>query len=570
MPAPVAGPRPSPLASPPSPPPPSPPPPPPPPPRPMPSRPVLKPSVPSPPPPMPLLSVGDKVLRPPPLPLPQDDRSVQLAMAPTPPPAPTPRAFALPSNSSKRSDSPSPTFTETEDDTVLSSSVYSPNTSSATIANVQVPRGRPSSPFATSIQSGAVPVSVSASQSISASSSAQRSPSTSSPPSAPSSPSAPRRPRAGTTLPFSHRKAVDYDLSPDDIAAHPIDDHPQPHSRGDIANNRVNSGTREKRHARDEFEEQFLARMPSITASDSIDVEAQMINAVLDRVEFRQIGEDEEDDIISDDGHVSHSLDFHVPSSSRCASNTKGDLQPNPRVIRRRSTAYPATTRRKTDGDSPIQRPPFNADEFDPEFATIDLHREKNSSVSEWCEYPPEVGVPGCHGCDRFAKENRRLRRQLDELEFELASTVVTRGSDSIADDFDAANFGDDHSQHSRNLQHQSFVHPSLSHLGQASHRKHKSWTSRLLHTASLASSSSRPSERARLKSEVKALSVTTEYLWRKLNKAEIELRQYRLKDIRSKMNGNVHGSPSNGFKRTSNDRSQSTDDDDDDIDHFN
>lgn len=348
----------------------------------------------------------------------------------------------------------------------------------------------------------------------------------------------------------------------------PLDD--QPRSRDDLVDSPPLANTREKHRARDEFEEQFLARMPSITASDSIDVEAQMINAVLDRVQFRQITDDEEEDIVSEDGHVSHSLDFHISNPSKRVSNTKDTSHSNARVNRRRSTAYPATTRRKTDGDSPLQRP-YDADEFDPEFATIDLHRENNSSVAEWCEIPPEIGVPGCHGCDRLGKENRRLRRQLDELEFELASTVVTRASDSIADDFDSANFPDDRSSLPRGSHHQPYIHPSLSHLGQPSHRKHRSWTSRLLHSTSLASSSSRPSERARLKSQVQALSVTTEYLWRKLNKAEIELRHYRLKEIRSKMNGHVHGSPSNGVKRFSKeDHSLSPDEDEDDDDDWN
>lgn len=363
-------------------------------------------------------------------------------------------------------------------------------------------------------------------------------------------PGARRRPRAGTTRPSAGQTPLPFaELGVEgDVAHHPqrLFDPSAKHRNNDV------------RRARDEFEEQFLSREIPFSTTDSVELEAQMINAVLDGVEFRQIADDEEDDILSEDGRTRRSMS--IVAAAHPSPSARGNAVDNQLSPRRTSTVYPVTVRRKTDGDSPLQHPPFNGDDFDPEFATIDLRREESSSVSAWRNFPEQLGVPGCPGCHRLCKENRSLRRQLDELEFELASTVVTR--ESITDDLDSSTFP--------NLQmhpcvpgQQAQSHPSLPHLGQIPRQKGRSWTSRLIHSASLSSSSSRSSERARLKSQVQALSVTTEYLWRKLNKAELELRQFRLREIRSKMDGHEFKASPNGRNSSNHDDCPRSIDDD-------
>lgn len=94
-----------------------------------------------------------------------------------------------------------------------------------------------------------------------------------------------------------------------------------------------------------------------------------------------------------------------------------------------------------------------------------------------------------CNMCARLAAENRRLRRLLDEADFRLAVASADRHS------------------------HASSSSASAS-----------SWRSSL----SARSRSSRSAEKSRLRAEVNALGVTTEYLWRKLATAERELQYYR------------------------------------------
>lgn len=241
--------------------------------------------------------------------------------------------------------------------------------------------------------------------------------------------------------------------------------------------------------ARDEFEEHFLNRV-------SIDRDAQLINDVLEGVNFRQLSDDEE--VLSEDNN-SLSRSSTVPRSSTADRHH----------LRKNGVLKPNTV---TEADD---------DEFDPEFDTIDLHR--SSTVhSDWRHIPTEVGCHDCDGCTRLYAENRRLRRQLDELEFELASNVLH--NNDITDDYEPPELVS--------------AIPSSTRFSPSVKKKGRSWTSRLLGSASisLTSSSSKVSEKAMLKSQVQALTVTTEYLWRKLNKAEIELREYRLRDLRARM----------------------------------
>lgn len=170
--------------------------------------------------------------------------------------------------------------------------------------------------------------------------------------------------------------------------------------------------------------------------------------------------------------------------------------------------------------------------QYTTEFDTIDLQRIRHSTVhTNWRRIPSEVGCNGCEGCDRLCDENRRLRRQLDELEFELASAVL-----NTSDAFDP---------------HEMVkAVPAMPQLPVTSKKK-RGWTSILRNSTSASLTTSRPSERARLKSEVSALEVTTEYLWRKLNKAEIELRDYRLKELRTRMKtAGRGGKPAQPMKR--------------------
>lgn len=149
--------------------------------------------------------------------------------------------------------------------------------------------------------------------------------------------------------------------------------------------------------------------------------------------------------------------------------------------------------------------------------ASRDGHHHANRR-SNWSRVRTEVGIDGCPGCDRLCGENTRLRRQLDELEFEVASSVVRESTDSVNPSAKPVPAQDD-----------------IEVL-----RKKKSWTSRLRYPTRASNLSSGPgSERTRLRSEVKALTVTTEYLWRKLNQAEIELRDFKKRELRTRMKRN-------------------------------
>lgn len=215
--------------------------------------------------------------------------------------------------------------------------------------------------------------------------------------------------------------------------------------------------------ARDEFEEQFLTRQFA-------DSESQIISDVLEDVHFQQLDDDEE--FLSDD-------DQH------------------------HSTRKP--------------QPFSNHADYYPYAPTMQWRAERQSTVtSKWRRIPTEVGIDGCHGCDRLCGENRRLRRQLDELEFEMASGALRNPSDGFDSPVSAVP-----------------VIPQIP----VSAKKKKTWASKLKNSTMIPSSNSKPSgERARLRSQVSALTVTTEYLWRKLNMAEMELRAYRRKDLRIRM----------------------------------
>lgn len=215
--------------------------------------------------------------------------------------------------------------------------------------------------------------------------------------------------------------------------------------------------------ARDEFEEQFLSR-------HFADSESQIISDVLEDVHFKQLDDDEE--FLSDD-------DQHHSSRKQQLLSHHNDYYPYTRPIQWRA--------------------------------------ERQSTVtSNWRRIPTEVGIDGCQGCERLCGENRRLRRQLDELEFEMASGVLRNPPDGFDSPIRAMP-----------------VIPQIP----VSAKKKKSWASKLKNSTMISTSNSKPSsERARLRSEVSALTVTTEYLWRKLNMAEMELRAYRRKDLRIRM----------------------------------
>ncbi|CDF35846.1 unnamed protein product [Chondrus crispus] len=248
-----------------------------------------------------------------------------------------------------------------------------------------------------------------------------------------SSSSSPRRPRrAGTGLPhLSHHTSVsDFEL-------------------GESA-----SGDRP---ARDEFEEEFLAQGVA-----EHDVEGKLINSHLERVDFRQLDDDEE--VLSESGSPSE--------------------------------------KNQQEKKSPAQA----------------MKKAKQSTVrSDWKRIPTEVGCAGCAGCARLCGENRRLRRQMDELEFELASGVLH----NPADGFDPPAV-------------MSAV-PILPQIPVSAKRK-RGWGSKMKNPTIASLNGAKASEKERLKSKVNALTVTTEYLWRKLNMAEMELRTYRLKDLRNRM----------------------------------
>lgn len=215
--------------------------------------------------------------------------------------------------------------------------------------------------------------------------------------------------------------------------------------------------------ARDEFEEDFFARGNSFPT----DREGELISRHLERVDFRQL--DDHEEVLSDDA-------LHVGET--------------------------------TNGDVP-----------DVSMQNLDLRRVRQSTVhSNWRRIPSEVGCKGCEGCAQLCGENGRLRRQLDELEFELASGMLHNPTDGFAAPMETV--------------------PPIPQIPVASKRK-KGWTAKLKNPTSASLNGAKETERSRLKSEVEALTVTTEYLWRKLNKAEIELRDYRIKDLRNRMKMN-------------------------------
>lgn len=257
-----------------------------------------------------------------------------------------------------------------------------------------------------------------------------------------SSSSSPRRPRrAGTGLPFTFHQTNVSDFEVGETAP------------GD-------------RPARDEFEEEFLAQGVA-----EHDAEGRLINSHLERVEFRQLEDDEE--VLSEIG----------------------------------STGRPDQQAEK---HSPLQ--------------TVDLRKvkQRQSTIrSNWRRIPSEVGCEGCKGCERLCGENRRLRRQLDELEFELASGVLHNPADG---------FGP------RDI---ITTVPIIPQIPIPVKRRKHGWAARFKNPTSASLNGTRTSEKERLKSEVKALAVTTEYLWRKLNLSEMELRTYRMKDLRNRMKMN-------------------------------
>lgn len=289
------------------------------------------------------------------------------------------------------------------------------------------------------------------------------------------------------------------------------------------------------RPAKDGIEDNSLPPILGRPNSDSVDIETQIANVVLDGVQFRKIADDEEDELISDGGRAVQSLDGFSSLASDHVFKGCDNLD-DPRA-RRCSTAYPIMSQcnREDDGSNlhPSTVEDNSSDGFDPEFSSIELHREKGQLMTDWCGFGSDVSGPGCPGCSRLSKNNQKLRRQLDELEFEVASTVVSRESNNFADDVNSTTPS---SHSSQKLDFQVGIYPLLFHPDQLSGKKGCGWVTRLIQPAARSAPSSRPSERSRLRSQVQALSVTTEYLWRKLNKAELELRQYRLKDIRGRM----------------------------------
>lgn len=109
--------------------------------------------------------------------------------------------------------------------------------------------------------------------------------------------------------------------------------------------------------------------------------------------------------------------------------------------------------------------------------------------------------------CRTLAAENRQLRRRLDEADFRLAELEMGQQRDSGGSpperDSSASSAG-----------------------GGSGASPWKRIAARVSFTGM--SSSRKPSERARLRSEVRALAVTAEYLWRKLSATEKELEDVR------------------------------------------
>ncbi len=111
-------------------------------------------------------------------------------------------------------------------------------------------------------------------------------------------------------------------------------------------------------------------------------------------------------------------------------------------------------------------------------------------------------GDEACSMCARLASENRRLRRLLDEADFAVAAADVERRSRSVSDP-------------------QSLAETT-------SPRSSASWRSSLTSSRRPSKPKSTSSEKTRLRAQVRALSVTTAYLWQKLNTTERELADLR------------------------------------------
>lgn len=327
--------------------------------------------------------------------------------------------------------------------------------------------------------------------------------------------------------------------------------------------------------ARDEFEEHFLNRV-------SLNGEAHLISAVLDGVNFRQLTDDEEEIISneSDDNEDEPEAEveninrrkveklYHSPLSS---SRVQFPSNPKHPSTKRQPPAiseddgvdlHQNGQRHFHDADDENEFDDVDVDndddDFDPEFRGIDLKR--HSSISMFSS-PTNLRRPNslphhntsmhhpihsthntnnadnCDDCTRLAIENRRLRRQVDELEFELASmTLRSNNEENVEQDDDLYFFNQ------RNVTPPPAVtNTAEAAMNEKKIRKRKSWTSRILTggsslSSSMSSSTKIKSEKDMLKSQVQALTVTTEYLWRKYNTAEIELRNCRLREVKMRM----------------------------------
>lgn len=134
------------------------------------------------------------------------------------------------------------------------------------------------------------------------------------------------------------------------------------------------------------------------------------------------------------------------------------------------------------------------------------LHKHHGEERTHAIERRVSHGDTACSMCTRLASENRRLRRLLDEADFAVAAADVERRSRSVSDPQSAADTTSPRSS--------SSWRSSLT-VGrrQQNNNNHQSKTPK---TTS--------SEKSRLRAQVRALSVTTAYLWQKLNTTEREL----------------------------------------------
>ena len=214
-------------------------------------------------------------------------------------------------------------------------------------------------------------------------------------------------------------------------------------------------------------------------------------------------------DLDAEQGHIAdvlHEVKFHhLRDDEEEFSEEEGRNDTQQKARRRAAYSRPTST--------------------DSEFDKIDLVRPKSSDKRdvEWARTSTEVGCADCEGCMRLKVENKRLRRCLDDLEFEMATKSLPRSAtDSQMHQYSANELA------------------SLKELGNKAHSTLSRMNQRQGHVASPPKSRRfRSSERARLRSEIQALTVTTEYLWRKLNTAESELRIIRGKFVRERMMAN-------------------------------